>query len=121
MWDDQLHSDLLPMKDRVMMLGKVPFARGAGAWSPRTAMGMAIRPQVLQPQPPAIVTIGVGTKVPRGVHRPGAAVRGGQRIGPSRRRWSRFAGLLVTQRTGRLVRQARKWVRLGGAFALGLR
>jgi hypothetical protein len=82
---------------------------------------MAIRPQVIQPQPPAIGTIGVGTKVHRGVHRPGAAVRGGHRIGPSRRRWSRFAGLLVTQRAVRLVRQARKWARLGGAFALGLR
>ena len=46
-------------------------------------MGMAMRPQVLPPQPPAIGTIGVGTKVPGGVHRPGAAVRGG--IGSGRR------------------------------------
>src|SRR4029450_4282063 len=79
------------------------------------AIGMAIRPQVIQPQPPAIVTSGVGTKVHRGVHRPGAAVRGGHGIGPSRRRWSRFAGRLVTQHTARLVRQARKRLGLGGA------
>jgi hypothetical protein len=82
---------------------------------------MAVGAQVAQPHPAAVVTARMRTKVPRGVHRAGAAVRGGHRIGPSRRRWSRFASLLVTQRTGRLVRQARKRLRLGGAFALGLR
>ena len=120
--DDQLHGALLAMQERAMMLGQVPFARGAVALSPRTAIGMTIRPQVLQPLPGAIGTSSVGTKGHRGVHRPGAAARGGHRIGPSRRRWSRFAGLLVvTQRTGRLVRQARQQMRLRGAFALGLR
>jgi hypothetical protein len=82
---------------------------------------MAVGAQVAQPHPAAVVTARMRTKVPRGVHRAGAAVRGGHRIGPSRRRWSRFASLLVTQRTVRLVRQARKRFRLGGAFALGFR
>src|SRR5215470_11902329 len=108
------------MKNRPVMLWKIALAPEAMKLPPGAAIGMAIRPQVMQPQPPAIVTIGVGTKVHRGVHRPGAAVRGEHGIGPSRSRWSRFAGLLVTQRTVRLVRQARKRLRLSGAFALGL-
>jgi hypothetical protein len=119
--DAPRHGALRPMPARAMRLGTVPWARGAGAWSPRSARGRARRPQGLQPQPPARGTSGVGTNVPRGGHRPGAAGRGGQRRGPSRRRGRRCAGLLVTQRTGRLVRQARPWVRRGGAWALGLR
>src|SRR5919202_2527840 len=87
------------MKDRAMMLGKVAFARSAVELSPRTATGMAVGTEVAQPPPAAIATACMRTKAHRGVHRPGAAVRGGHGIGPSRRHWSRFASLLVTQRT----------------------
>ena len=77
--------------------------------------------QVVQPPPPAIVTIGVGTKGQRGVHRTGAAVRWGHGIGPHRRRGSGLSCLVLTQRTVRPLRQARKRFGLGGAVALGLR
>src|SRR5262245_1099626 len=82
---------------------------------------MAIGPQIVQPLPAAIITRGVGTKVPRGVYDTGASVRWRHGIRPLRRRWSVFSGLLLTQRTVGLVRQAGKWFGLAGAFALGLR
>src|SRR5262245_48079796 len=117
---DQLHSDLFAMKNRAMMLGKIAVARGAVKLTPGAATGMAIGPQVVQPQPAAIITSGVGTKVPGGVHRPGTAVRERHGIGPSRRRWRRLAGLVFTQHTVRLVRQALECCGLGRTLALGL-
>src|SRR4029453_14463637 len=45
----------------------------------------------------------VGTKVHRGVHRPGAAVRARHGIGPDRRRWIGLPGRLFTQHTVRLI------------------
>ena len=103
---DQLHRRLLAMKNRAMMLGKIALARGAVKLPPGAATGMAIGPQVVQSQPAAIITSGVGPKGPGGVHRPGTAVRERHGIGPSRRRWRSLAGLVFTQHTGRLVRQA---------------
>jgi hypothetical protein len=44
---------------------------------------------------------------------------GGHRIGPYKRRWSSLYGLLLTQRTGGLVRQARKRFGLAEALASG--
>src|SRR5262249_8251993 len=72
------------------------------------------------PEPAAIVTTGVGTKVHGGIHRPGASVRGGHRVRPLRRRWSRLSGPLFTQRTVRLVRQARKGFGLVGTSSFRL-
>src|SRR6516164_8426994 len=118
---DEVDRDALAMDQSAVMLWKVTFTSSTVELPPRAPAGMAVGAQVAQPHPAAVVTARMRTKVPRGVHRAGAAVRGGQRIGPSRRRWSRVASLVVTQRTGRLVRQARKRLRLGGAFALGLR
>ena len=71
------------------------------------------------PLPTALGTRGVGAKVQGGVHRPGVAGRGRQGLGPSRRRWSRRARLLVTQGPGGLVRQALERFGLGGTLALG--
>ena len=53
------------------------------------------------------------------IHRPGAAVRWRQGIGPSRGRWCRLARLLFTQGTVGLVRQARERFGRGGTRALG--
>src|SRR2546426_3263020 len=106
--------------DRALMFGKVALARGAVQLPPGAAMGMAIGPQIVQPQPAAIVTMAVGTKMHRRIHRPGAAVRERHGTGPSRRRWRSLPDLLFTQRTVRLLRQALERFGLGGALALGL-
>src|SRR5207249_4997924 len=103
-----------------MMFGKVAIARGAVQLPPGAAAGMTIGPQIVLPQPAAIVTIAVGTKVHRRIHRPGAAVRGRHGIGPDRRRWIGLPGLLFTQHTVRLVRQALECFGLGRTLAFGL-
>src|SRR5215510_14982901 len=108
------------MKNRALMFGKVAIARGTVKLPPGAAMGMAIGPQIVQPQPAAIVTMAMGTKMHRRIHRPGAAVRKRHGIGPSRRRWRSRPDLLFTQRTVRLVRQALERFGLGGALSLGL-
>src|SRR5215510_14530328 len=108
------------MKNRAMMLGKIAVARGAVKLTPGAATGMAIGPQVVQSQPAAIITSGVGTKVPGGVHRPGTAVCERHGIGPSRRRWRRRTGLSLTQGTVRLVRQPLERLGLSRTLALGL-
>ena len=59
---NQLHCRLLAMDNRTMVLRKIAVARGAVPLSPRATTGMAMRPQVVQSQPAAIVTLGVGTK-----------------------------------------------------------
>src|SRR5262249_53012267 len=117
---DQFSCRLLAMKDRAVGFQKIPVASEALQLSPRAATGMAISPQVVEPQPAAIVTSGVGTKVHRGVHGTRASVGGGHGIGPDRRRWSALPDFWLTQDTVGLVRQARKRCRLAGAFALGL-
>src|SRR5467141_653138 len=81
---------------------------------------MAIGAYIAQPQPAAIVTTSVGTEVHRGIHHSGAAVRGGHRVRPLRRRWSCLIGHLFTQRTVRLLRQARKGFGLVGTSAFRL-
>src|SRR5215468_657593 len=81
---------------------------------------MALGAQIVQPQPAAIVTMAVGTKVPRRIHRPGAAVRERHGSGPDRRGESGLPGRLVTQHTGRLVGQALERFGLGRTLALGL-
>src|SRR5262245_35342724 len=106
------------MEERAMGFQKVALAPEAVQLSPGTAAGMAIGPQVVQPQPPAIVTIGVGTKMPRGVHRPGAPVRWGPGIGRHRSRGGGMHGVALTQSAVRPLREARQRFGLGGAFAL---
>src|SRR5215831_12708737 len=108
------------MKQRAMGLEKIAFAGETLELPPGAAIGMAIGAQIVQPQPAAIVTRGVGTKVHRGVHGPGAAGRERHGSGPWRGRWSRLVELLLTQHTVRLVRQARERCGLGGTLALGL-
>ena len=103
------------------MCGEIALTRGAVQLPPGAAIGMAIGPQGVQPQPAAIVTIGVGTKVLRGVDGTGTAVRERHGIGPSRRCWRRLADLLCTQHAVRLMRQALARLRLSGTLALGLR
>src|SRR5215470_12141188 len=108
------------MKNRALMFGKVAIARGTVKLPPGAGMGMAIGPQIVQPHPAAIVTMAVGTKMHRRIHRPGAAVRERHGIRPSRRRLRGLPDLWFTQCTVRLVRQALERFGLGGALALGL-
>src|SRR5262249_21356943 len=116
---DELHRCLFAVKDGAVMFGEIALARGAVQLPPGAAIGMAIGPQIVQPQPATIVTLGVGTKVPGGVHGPGAPVRWRHGIGPWRGHWRRLAGLSFTQGTGRLMRQTRECFGLGGTLALG--
>src|SRR5215467_499936 len=102
-----------------MVLRKIAVARGAVQLPPRATTGMAIRPQVVQSPPAAIVTLGVGTKVPRGIYRPGAAVRRGHRLGWRRRRLGGMGGFALTQGARRSLGQASKRLGFLGALASG--
>ena len=62
--DEQLYGDLLAVKERAMMLGKVALARGTLELAPGATTGMAIGAQVAQPEPAAIATARMGAEVP---------------------------------------------------------
>ena len=64
---DQLHRRLLAMKNGAVMLRKKAVAAKTVELPPGAATGMTIGPQVVQPQPAAIVTIGGGTEVHGGM------------------------------------------------------
>ena len=89
--------------------------------TPGAAVGMTIGAQIAQPEPAAIGTSGMGTKVPRGVHGMGTSVREGHGIGRHRRRGFGMRGISLTQGTMGLCRQALKRFGRLGAVALGLR
>jgi len=100
------------------MLRKIALASGAVELAPRSAIGMAIGTQIAQPQPAAIATAHMGTKVPRGVHRARTSVGRRHGSGGHRRRRLGMHGVSLTQDTRGLVREARKRFGLGGALAL---
>ena len=102
-----------------MMLRKIAIAAEAVELAPWPPIGMTVRPQVAQPQLTAIVTMRVGTKVRGGIHGTRTPVARGHRLRPYRRGWGGRHGLLLTQRTGGLARQACKGLGLAGAFASG--
>ena len=116
---DEVDRDALAMEQGAVMLGKVAFAGRTVALTPRATAGMAVGAQVAQPQPAAVGTARMRTKVPRGVDGPGAAVGRGHRLGSYRRRWRERRRFLVAQDTERLVRQAAKRLRLLAACASG--
>src|SRR5215813_2685183 len=99
---------------------KVSVAAEAVELAPWAATGMPIRPQIIEPQPAAIVAMAMGTKVPGGIDltRPPVGWRHGS--GPYRRRGSALHGLVLTQRTVGLVRQTCESFGLTGAVTLGL-
>src|SRR5262249_17036974 len=66
--DDQLYRQALAIQERAMGLQKVALTRAAIQLAPRAAAGMAIRADVAEPEPAAIVTAGMGAEVHRGVH-----------------------------------------------------
>src|SRR5215831_19762021 len=108
------------MKDGAVVLRNVASARSTLELPPGTTIGMAIGTQIAPSQPTAIATAGMGTEVPGGVHRAGAAVGGGHRLGWHRRWRLGMRGFLRTQGTRWFVRQARKRWGLVGACALRL-
>jgi hypothetical protein len=116
---EQLFGRLLAMKKRAVSLPKVPGAAAAVALPPRTTTGRPIGPQLVAPQPPAIVAMALGTKVSGGSDRTRTPGGWRQGIGTYRRRWSSGPRLLLTQPTRGFLRQPCEWVRLAGAFALG--
>ena len=69
------------MKNRAVMLREKAITAEAVKLPPGATTGMAIHPQMVQPQPAAIVTFGVGTKMHRGIHGTGAAMGGGMGLG----------------------------------------
>jgi hypothetical protein len=103
--DDQLHSYLLAMKDRAMMLGNIALARGTLELSPGAAVRIAIVAQIVQLQPASIPTVRMGTKVPRRVDLTRASVGWRHGAGRQRRWWMGRRGLLCIQDTVRLVGQ----------------
>ena len=103
-----------------MMLGKIAVECGAVQLTPGAATGMTVGPEIAKPQPASGVTTGMGTKVQGAINLTRAPVRRGHGV---RRHWRRHFGrprVSFTQGAMRLLRQARKRLRLGGAFALGL-
>src|SRR5712691_11462245 len=108
------------MKDGSVVLRKVAYARGTLELTPGTTIGMAIGTKIAPAQPTAIATAGMGTEVPGGVHRAGAAVGWGHRLGWHRRWRLGMRGFVLTQGTRGFVRQARKRWGLIGAWALRL-
>src|SRR5215471_445166 len=107
------------MKNRAMMLRKIPLARGALELPPKAAIGMPVGAQIVHPQPAAIVTAQMRTEAHGRVDLTGASVRGRQRVRWHWRRGLGMRGLALTQGTVRLVRQALERFGLGGPLALG--
>src|SRR5262245_31746298 len=105
------------MKDGAMMLGEIAFARGTVELAPGAPIGMAVGTEIAQPEPAAIATASMGTKVPRGVHRAGTPVGRGYGVGSYGRGRFGMCRFLRTQGTRGLVRQARKRCGVGGALA----
>ena len=108
------------MKNRAVRFQKVPVAAEAVELPPRAATGMTIRPQIVEPQPAAIVTMEMGTKVPGGIDLTRSPVGWRYGSGPYWRRGSALHRLLLTKRTVGLVRQTCERFGLTGAVALGL-
>src|SRR5215831_15246273 len=79
---------------------------------------MAVGLEIAKAEPAPIVTMAVRTKVPGGVDLTGPPVRRGHGGGRYRRGRLGMRGLSLTQGTMRLVRQALKGCRRGGAVAL---
>jgi hypothetical protein len=105
------------MADGAMMLRKGAVAGGPVAWAPGAPTGMAVGAQIAPPEPAAIATACLGTKVPRGVHHAGAALGRGHRCRWHWRRRVRRRGVLLAQGPRGLVRQAHKRGGLAGALA----
>src|SRR4030095_2393689 len=115
--DDQLHRCLLAMKNRPVMLRKIALAPEAVQLPPGATTRMAIRPQIVEPQPAAIVTVPMGAKVHGGIHGTGAAIRWRHGIGPYRRGQFGMRRLVPTRGAVWLVGEACKRCGLVGALA----
>src|SRR5438132_2903860 len=105
------------MEERAEGLQKGAATGDAEQLAPGTAMGMAIGPQIVQPQPAAIATAPMGAKVLRGVHGARPAVRRGHRLGWGWRRHVGMGGLMLTQGALRPLGQAGKRFGFRGARA----
>ena len=78
---DEVDRDALAMEQGAVMFWKVPFAGCTVELPPLTPAGMAVSAQVAQPQPAAVVTVRMRTKVPRAVDGPRASAGHWHRLG----------------------------------------
>src|SRR5262249_61464593 len=108
------------MEQGAVMLWKVTLTGRTVELPPRATAGMAVGAQVAQPQPAAVGTARMRTKVPRGVHRAGAAVGRGQRLGWHGRGHLGMRSFVRTQGTRARGRQGRtqRWI-VGARAAAG--
>jgi hypothetical protein len=83
--DEPLHRCRLAMKNRPLMRRHIPLAPAAVQLPPGATTGMAMRPQIVEPQPAAIVTGPLGANVHGGLHGTGTAMRERHGSGPYRR------------------------------------
>jgi hypothetical protein len=98
------------------MLRKVAIAGGTVELAPGATTGMAVGAEIAQPQPAAIVTAVVGTKLHRGLNDTRASVGRRHRIRSHRRPGLGMCCLVLTQGTGGLVGEACKRLGLLGAL-----
>jgi hypothetical protein len=118
---DQLHGYTFAMKNRAMGLQKVACAGGALELAPGSTAGMAVGTQVPQPQPAAITTAPMGTEVHGGIHRAGASMARGPRLGWRRRRSRRMGRFMRTPGAmGPLDQSCKRLGVMGSLAAWGL-
>src|SRR5262245_18151805 len=118
--DDQLHWHPSAMHERAMRLQKVACAGGALELAPGSTAGMAVGTQVPQLQPAAITTAPMGTEVHGGIHRAGASMARGSRLGwwRRRRRMGRF--MLTPGAMGPLDQSCKRLGVIGSLVSWGL-
>src|SRR6266849_4638603 len=93
---DEFHGCLFAMENRAVGFQEVALTGNTVELAPRATAGMAIGPQVVQPQPTAIVAAQMGTKVLRGVNLARASVGWGHWLRQHRRWGLRRRHLLLT-------------------------
>src|SRR5262249_13090925 len=114
---DQLHGDLLPMKECAMMLGKIAFTGSAVELAPETATRMAVGTEIAQPEPAVIATAHMGTEVLGGIDRARASMRRRHWVGAHSRGRLGRRDILRTQGAARLLGQAGKRFGVVGVLA----
>src|SRR5712691_575640 len=100
---------------------KVSLTRATIQLAPRAAAGMAIRAEVAEPEPAAIVTAGMGAEVPRGVDGTRASLGRRHGVGSSWRLRLGMVDIVFAQSAMRSLGETHKGLGLVGPLALQLR
>src|SRR5262252_2828590 len=107
-------------QDGAVRLQEIAFTGGTLQLTPRSPAGMAVRAQIVQSQPAALITADMGTRMPRSVNHTGASVGRGHRLGSPRRRRLRMMRVVCTRGTRGALRETLEGLGLIGTFALAL-